>query len=1110
MTGYVKHGLGRVTSLLFFSGACALIYQTTWFRELRLIFGASTAATAAVMAVFMAGLGLGSHLLGKRADRAKNPLELYANLELLIAVTAALTPLLVEGAQWVYLRTGGSGALGTAGATAVRLLLSVVVLAGPTILMGGTLPAAARAVERSSDVGRQRLSVLYGVNTFGAVAGALAANFLFLEVFGTRLSLWLTCLINALVGVIARSLSRRGLSRAEEEAEEKAEEPAAEAKHVEEQAAETATTATPGAPWFPPAAAFISGAVFMLMELVWYRMLAPILGGSSYTFGLILAVALAGIGIGGTLYSRTRRVPTVTLFAVTCAVEGLVIAIPFALGDRIALLSLLLRPLASSGFGASVLAWTIIAAIVVLPGAIVSGAQFPLIVGLYGKGASNVGRDVGAAYVANTLGAIVGSIAGGFGLIPALSAPTCWRLVVAILCLTAIAALIVDHVRLGRRDLRVGMVAAATALLGFTLLGARGPTAAWRHSGIGAGRADRRISDSSPGTLSMFVRNHQGMVAWEEDGLESTVAVGSGSGHAFIINGKADGHSINDAPTQVMSGLLGALVHPDPHEALVIGLGTGSTAGWLGALPEMNRVDVVELEPATLRVARDCADVNQNVLDNPKVKIHLGDARETLLTTTETYDVIFSEPSNPYRAGISSLYTEEFYTAASRRLRPNGIFIQWIQAYEVDPWAVATAMVTLHRVFPEISVWRTMGGDLLLLGQREPLKLNVAALRERLKTPVYGAATRSIWQTDSIEGVLTHFVANARLAEVMAANELGAVNHDDANVLEFAFARSVGHHVGVDNDIIMLANRLHASAPPLDGSISPIGVVEERWLDQTRNNQPLDPPTSGVPPHARGLGRVLSLYKENRFAEALQQWRGLHRAPRWVLEKSLVAEMAVRSQAQDADELVDRVMNEAERELLRALLVYRRGDAKRAFEFLEHGLALHRKDPWVRGKVSESAINVTVQIATREPTLARPLYEILSHPLAAEAQRDLRLYQRARIGAQIDPQHCAKALHEIEPAPYVDWLTELRVECYRDTGDPLLASAEADLRDVIRWQGTFGGSIPSPPPEGPHPFQIQPAAPPIVDVGAPAADASGDAAPLPDAAGPVDAALTDR
>jgi len=1101
MTNYKKHGLGRVMSLLFFSGACALVYQTAWFRELRLIFGASTLATAAVMAVFMAGMGAGSVLLGKRADRSKNPLELYANLELLICVTAALTPFLVDAAQWVYLRTGGIGTLGSAGATIVRLLLSVVVLAGPTILMGGTLPAAARAVERSSDVGRQRLSALYGINTLGAVAGTLASNFLFMEVFGTRLSLWLTCLINALVALFARSLARRGGSLSVDEPVEAAAELASEP---------SGSSSSPRAAWFPPAAAAISGAVFMLMELVWYRMLAPILGGSSYTFGLILAVALAGIGIGGMLYSRLRLIPSITLFALTCAFEGLVIAIPFALGDRIALLALTLRPLASSGFGASVLVWAIIAAIVVLPAAIVSGAQFPLIVGLYGKGANNVGRDVGAAYLANTFGSIVGSIAGGFGLLPALSAPTCWKLVVVVLCGTAFVALAVDRIRLGGRNVGAGMVAASAALLGMALLGARGPTGAWRHSGIGAGRADRRVADTSPASMAMFLRAQRGMANWEEDGLESTVALSSGTGHAFIVNGKADGHAINDAPTQVMSGLLGAMLHPDPQRSLVIGLGTGSTAGWLGALTSMSRVDVIELEPATLRVARDCAAVNQNVLDNPKVKIHLGDAREALLTTSETYDIIFSEPSNPYRAGISSLYTEEFYTAAARRLRPKGLFIQWIQAYEVDPWAVATAMVTLHRVFPQISVWRTMPGDLLLLGQLDPLLIDVETLRKRLEDPVYGSAAQSIWQTDSVEGLLTHFVANPQLAELMAENELGAINHDDANVLEFAFARSVGHHGGVDNDIIALATRLQASAPPLSIPVSPTAVVEERWLNQISENQPINPPPASIPRHARGLGRVLQHYSDNRYAEGLESWRGLRREPKRFLEKSLVAEMAVRSSAPDADNFIDVVPNETERTLLRALLRFRRGDMKEAFDLLAQGLTLHRKDPWVRPTVSESAIKMAHQIAVQAPPLAGPLYDLLSHPLAAEAQRDMRLSQRVRIGGLIDPQHCAKALHDVEPAPLLDWMVQLRVECYRAVGDPLLESAEADLSDLTRWEGEFGGSVPTPPPSGPHPFRIEPDPPAAVKApdGA-AGDAAAPSSAVEDGGAPTDAGAAD-
>ena len=176
----IGHSKGRVATLLFFSGACALVYQTVWFRELRLIFGASTLATAAVMAVFMGGLGLGSAFFGARMDRVKNPLAAYAHLEIAIAVTSALTPFLVDGVHWVYLKTGGVGAVGAVLGTVTRLALSLVVLAGPTFLMGGTLPAAARSVEDATDQARRRLSLLYALNTCGAVAGAVLSSFFLL------------------------------------------------------------------------------------------------------------------------------------------------------------------------------------------------------------------------------------------------------------------------------------------------------------------------------------------------------------------------------------------------------------------------------------------------------------------------------------------------------------------------------------------------------------------------------------------------------------------------------------------------------------------------------------------------------------------------------------------------------------------------------------------------------------------------------------------------------------------------------------------------------------------------------------------------------------------
>lgn len=1104
----VRFRLARVCALLFGSGSCALVYQTAWFRELRLIFGASTAASAAVLAVFMAGLGIGGIYFGKRADRSKNPLAMYANLELAVAVAAAITPGFVWLADAAYIASGGISTLGNTGALLFRLVLSVIVLGPATLLMGGTLPAAAKAVERASDGARKSVAALYGFNTFGAVAGAIAANFFLVEVFGVRMTLWLACLVNLLVGVIGRSLSRSPEVEHEptpEEADALALEAARDAREAREAAAATDGTATPLAAKFPPAAAAITGATFMLMELIWYRMLSPILGGSSYTFGLILAVALIGIGLGSAVYARMRLRPTLATFAATCALEALVIIIPYALGDRIALLAWLLRPMSVTGFGASVLAWSVVASIVVLPTAIISGAQFPMLIGLYGRGDTRVGRDIGSAYLANTIGAIVGSIAGGFGLLPLLSAPSCWQMVVVLLLLTSGAALVLDVRVRGRWTLRrsASRAAVAAAIAAIILLGSEGPTAFWRHSGIGAGRADRRLENLSTAAVLAFERSQQNALLWEEDGLESVVGLSLGEGYAFIVNGKSDGHSIIDAPTQVMSGVLGALLHPNPKRSLVVGLGTGSTAGWLAVLPTMEKVDVVELEPSILRVARDCAPVNRDVMNNPKVTTQLGDARETLRTTREKYDVIFSEPSNPYRAGISSMYTQEFYRAASERLLPGGLFVQWMQAYEVDGWAVATTINTVRTVFAYSSLWKTMGGDFILISQMEAPTFDVGQVRERLQQPEYRAAAGAAWQTLTAEGVLFHFVANPKLADTIVKYELGALNRDDQNVLEFAFARFVGRHSSVDADFTKLAERLRVDMPAMkNGTIDHDLLIEERWLQQAENGRALDPPASpSMSTEVQQFGEFLRLMSAHLFKPALVEWRRLGRPARAFLEAALVAEAAAYAGDPEGMALIDRTPDAGERDVFRAIWASRRHDNPGAAKYLDAAFTNHQKNPWLRGKVGTAGLELAYQLSLHDHAAGRTLFATLGKPFAVEALRDARLWARARVGQTIDPQHCSEALHALEPAPWSAPILEARLTCYTATKDPHLPEAKADVLKMASLNGTFGGGLPSAPPDAaqapsskapqdPPPTTTAPAKNPEADAGTGARDAA--------------------
>ena len=263
--------------------------------------------------------------------------------------------------------------------------------------------------------------------------------------------------------------------------------------------------------------------------------------------------------------------------------------------------------------------WTLVTMVVVLPAAIVAGYQFPLLIALFGRGRTDSAVRSALAYAANTLGAIAGALAGGFGLLPWLSAPGAWRFAAMLL---VGARRLRDGVGLAawRRGVRRRASGAQLAVAAFALacVGATGPTAVWRHSGIGAGRATATLDSSNQ--FRDWVHAQQRAIVWDEDGTESSVALAAEpNGYAFIVNGKSDGSARGDAGTQVMLGLLGAILNPEARRSLVIGLGTGSSAGWLGAVPGMDRVDVVELEPLIVDVARACDEVNRDVLRNPKV-----------------------------------------------------------------------------------------------------------------------------------------------------------------------------------------------------------------------------------------------------------------------------------------------------------------------------------------------------------------------------------------------------------------------------------------------------------------------------------------------------------
>jgi spermidine synthase len=1012
----------KVAALLFGSGMCALIYQTTWLRQFRLIFGASTLATAAVLAIFMAGLGLGSALLGKRADRSEKPLDLYGLLELAIAISAAASIPLLMLVEKIYIATGGSVTLGPTLATVVRLLLSLLVLGIPTFLMGGTLPAAARAVSSREDAGRRRLALLYGLNTLGAVTGALVSTFFLLERFGNRLTLIVAVLVNLIVAVIARSSSRT-----------------IDTAHETESGERTIETAA-----LPPRLVYVAAAVvgfsFLLMELVWYRMLSPLLGGTTFMFGLILAIALLGIGLGGAAWSLLGGRATAGGFALTCSLEALAMIVPFALGDRLAVMASLLRPLGVLGFGGEVLMWTAITMVVVFPAAFISGIQFPILIALLGRGREDIGRQVGATYAWNTAGAIAGSLAGGFGLMPLLSAPGCWRLVSLLLVLVAVAALV--HTMRARQF--ASAIACTIAIAGsIAATFALGPTALWRHSGIGA---DRAPQPSSRNELLDWTNAMRRALVWDADGRESSVALVASEDYAMIVNGKSDGAARGDAGTQVMSAMIGAIAHGNVQSSLVIGLGTGSTAGWLGAIPQMKVVDAVELEPLSIDIARACAPVNHDVLANPKVKIRVADAREVLLATPSRYDLIFSEPSNPYRAGIASLFTKEFYEASAARLNERGMFLQWVQTYGIDAQTMETIYATMSSVFPHVETWWTSPGDIVLVASKTPLTWDAAAVRERLQREPYRSAAHYAWRAETAEAFFAHFIAPSSVTRAIAADATD-INTDDRTPIEFGFARAMRNSSFRVSELYALARKHAAEQPNVRGAIDWRAVAENRHSE----------------PFLAGAGsrsRFAYLAADLKLSEAVKEWRGAPFATLNSREGALLA-LALADAGDPSAELYAEalaVLQPIEADAIVARLRFRQSRLRESAALLERAFVAYRGDAWPLQAVMSSAITTTTMIVEKDRTFARPLAAALSKPFAAGQWEESR--KRAYVTAARAADGCGpitmEALRALEPhPPWQGVALQARAECYAKAGmSELAASAREDLDRYFEAQPT--------------------------------------------------------
>ncbi len=726
----------------FLSGFAALLYQTAWTRELSFVFGTSELAVAAVLAAYMGGLALGAAAASRYAARLRRPVLAYGVLELAIALSALSVPAGIRLINAAYVGLlGGASELpegGSAVATLFQVGAAFAVLLPPTAFMGATLPLLARhAVRSEAEIG-SRVGVLYAVNTAGAIAGTLSAAFWLMPELGLRRTVWGGAALNGLVFALAALLARGAALLPTPQGPRSANSPVA-----------------PGAAWILPAIA-LSGAVSFAYEVLWTRLLGHLLGGSLDAFASMLASFLLGIALGSAFAARvaTRRERAAVGFGVAqlgIAVTGYA---AFALADRLPDLSLRL------GAGpAAPLANAAVAAVTLLPITLFIGATFPFAVRLLARSPEQAAGATARVYAWNTMGAIVGALAAGFLLLPRLGFEgTVNAGVGASLALAALTAL---ASRPRRRRLAAVAVAAGVALLA---LPARAPWDLLRASPLMVGAPRMEIVYSGVGRSS------------------TVLLFDIGDAFRLFSNGLPEAviDRVGKLPLldlMHLLGLLPALLRPGANDLLVVGLGGGSLLESIP--PSIESIDVIELEPEVLAANRFAA--GQRAIDplaDPRVRVHIGDARGLLQLTEKRYDAIVSQPSHPWTAGASNLYTREFFSLVRSHLKPEGVFVQWMGLNFVDEALLRSLAATLVGVFEHVEVYQQGAAPgLLFAASAEPLASLEGASRALQAAPA-GFARFGFHRIEDFAAVrLLDAVGTRALAEG------GVSNTDDHNLL---------------------------------------------------------------------------------------------------------------------------------------------------------------------------------------------------------------------------------------------------------------------------------------------------------------------------------------
>lgn len=702
-------GLFPVLLALFVgSGCAALIYEVVWFQLLQLVIGSSAVSLGVLLGTYMGGMCLGSFLLSHVVPARRHPFRVYAAIELGIGICGILVMFGVPFLDRLYPAIAVPGSAGIL----LRAVISAMCLLPPTLLMGASLPAMARWI-RCSPAGISWLGFFYGGNIAGAVLGSILAGFYLLRVFDMAVATYVAVAINLVVALLGMALAwsapyERELTDGELAAVER-----------------------PAGPWAIYLTIALSGLCALGAEVVWTRLLSLMLGATIYTFSIIMAVFLAGLGLGssaGSVLARRSNSPRVMLGicqfllagAAAWAAYTISVLIPKSGFDP----TIPVNPLPVFRMDLLRAAWAI------LPAACLWGTSFPLALAALAtlREDDDSGALVGETYAANTVGAIAGALGFSMILIPSFGTQAAERWLIALSALAALVALA------GR--VRIVMLAASIVVA--VLLARSVRPVPWLAIAYG-----RR--------MNQYVQT-AGKPLYIGEGMNTSIVVSELTSGAryFHVSGKVEATTEPfDMRLQRMLGHLSALFAAQPESVLVVGFGAGVTAGTFTLHPETRRIVICELErlipPATTQYfTRE----NYDVLHDPRTRVFYDDARHFVLTTKEKFDVITSDPIHPWVKGTATLYSKEYFEMCKRHLKPGGVVTQWVPLYESDPETIKSELATFFEVFPHGTIWDSdasnRGYDVVLLGQAEPGPIDMDALDRKFRRPEYARVVASL------------------------------------------------------------------------------------------------------------------------------------------------------------------------------------------------------------------------------------------------------------------------------------------------------------------------------------------------------------------------------